>query len=267
MPLFHLVLVALVQGITEFLPISSSAHLVLLPHVTGAEDQGLVIDIAVHIGTLLAVLLYLRHDFVRLKRGSTGSYLTVGRPNHLVGQVLLATIPVLLIGAVVHAFSPNGIRDVEVIAWATLAGAIVLQVADQMMHSVRRLDHMTTGAALMIGIAQALSLIPGASRAGMTMMAARALGFERTEAARFSLMLSIPVILAAGAVAVLDIVEAGNVALGADALLACGLACLAGYVAIAAMMRWLSFASFTPFVVYRIVLGLGLLAWIYVGGA
>lgn len=267
MPLFHLVLVALIQGITEFLPISSSAHLVLLPRLIGVEDQGLTIDIAVHLGTLLAVLLYLRHDFGRLKRGSTGSYLTAGRPNHLVGQVLIGSIPVLLIGVLVHAFSPNGIRDVEVIAWATLIGAIVLQIADKVMHSVRRLDHMTTGAALMIGIAQAFSLIPGASRAGMTMMAARALGFERTEAARFSLMLSIPAILAAGGVASLDIVKGGNVTLGADALLACGLACLAGYVAIAAMMRWLSLHSFTPFVVYRIVLGLALLAWIHTGGA
>ncbi len=266
MPLLHLVLVALVQGITEFLPISSSAHLVLLPRLTGAGDQGLTIDIAVHIGTLLAVLLYLRHDFGRLKRGSTGSYLTVGRPNHLVGQVLIGSIPVLMVGAVLHAYSPHGIRDVEVLAWATLIGAILLQIADKVMHAVRRLDHMTTGAALMIGIAQAFSLIPGASRAGMTMMAARALGFERTEAARFSLMLSIPAILAAGGVASLDIVKAGDLTLGADALLACGLACIAGYVAIAGMMRWLSLHSFTPFVLYRIALGLILLAWIYAGG-
>ena len=155
------------------------------------------------------------------------------------------------------------LQSVEVIAWATLGFGIVLYAADRLCLTVRKIEHMTFGGALIIGIAQALALIPGTSRSGITMTAARAMGYERIEAARFSMMLSIPVIVAAGAYEGLKLYRAGDAELTTSAIIAALMAFVAALAAIGALMRWLRRASFTPFVVYRVALGAGLLAWIY----
>ena len=201
MTLLHVIVVAIVQGITEFLPISSSGHLALIPTLTGWPDQGLLIDVAAHVGTLGAVVVYFRSDMAVLIRGVIGAL--TRRPDagsRLIMLLTVATVPALGAGAAVAAFvDPNLLRDPEVIAWTMTIGGILLYGADRIGLSVGRIEHMTLGQAVVIGLAQALALIPGTSRAGITMTAARLYGFERREAARFSMLLSIPVILGAAA--------------------------------------------------------------------
>lgn len=264
MSIEFLLLIAIVQGITEFLPISSSGHLVLAPIFVGEVDQGLTMDVAVHVGTLLAVMLYLWRDvwrmLVGLVRGLAGRRTPGGR---LALQVILATLPIIGAGYALNEYAGGILRSVEVIAWATLGFGILLGIADHLGMTVRRIEHMGYGSALTIGIAQVLALIPGTSRSGITMTAARFLGFERAEAARFSLMLSIPTILGAGVLKGYELYKSGDVALGVDAAIGAGLSFLFALLAIALMMTWLRRASFMPFVVYRILLGGGLLIGIY----
>lgn len=266
MSIEHLILIAVVQGITEFLPISSSGHLVLIPALTGEADQGLVIDVAVHVGTLLAVCLYLWRDLARMTLGTFRGLRGRRDPGfRLALQIVLATIPVVGAGYVLSRYFGGMPRSPEIVAWATLGFGILLGVADRMGMTIRRIEHMRYGEALTIGIAQVLALIPGTSRSGITMTAARALGYERQEAARFSMLMGIPTILAAGVLIGLDLYELGDVELTADALIAGGLAFVAALVSIILMMGWLRRASFMPFVIYRILLGAGLLIWLYTG--
>lgn len=266
--LVHLLIVALVQGVTEFLPISSSAHLILIPALTDWPDQGLIIDVAVHVGTLLAVLIYFARDVWTMVKGAL--LLAVGRwtpGGKLALQVVLASVPVIVAGLLLHALVLGEGRDlrllVQVIAWATLGFGILLWIADRVSMQVRKIEHLGWGDALLIGLAQALALIPGTSRSGITMTAGRFLGMERSEAARFSMLLSIPTILAAGTVAGVDLHHGGDARLTLGALVAGGLAFLTALCAIAVLMRWLRRAGFAPFVVYRILLGLGLLGLLH----
>jgi undecaprenyl-diphosphatase len=262
----QLILVAIVQGITEFLPISSSGHLILLPSLTGSQDQGQVIDVAVHVGTLLAVCLYLWREVVQMIAGTLRGLRGRRDPGFRMAlQIVLATIPIVGAGYVLKEVYGGMPRSAEILAWATLGFGIVLGIADRVGMTIRRIEHMGYGEALVIGVAQVLALIPGTSRSGITMTAARMLGYERQEAARFSMLLGIPTILAAGILVSLDLYESGDVALTMDALIAGGLAFVAALISIFAMMGWLKRASFLPFVLYRIALGGGLLIWIYTG--
>lgn len=261
MTLLQLAVLAIVQGITEFLPVSSSGHLILTSQVLGWQDQGLSIDIAVHAGTLLAVIVYLWRDILRILGGLAESGAESTRP--LAGMIIVATIPVGIAGFVLHEVGQESLRDPEVIAWATLGFGILLLVADRFGMTLRRMEHMTWSSAIMIGVAQVLALIPGTSRSGITMMAARFMGFERESAARFSLLLSIPVIAAAALLAGKDVYDSGDLALSQATLLAAGMSFVAAMFAIWLMMAWLKRATFTPFVIYRLILGVGLLAWIY----
>lgn len=266
MPILHLAILALVQGITEFLPISSSAHLILVPALAGWQDQGLVIDIAVHVGTLAAVMVYFRRDVAAMAKGSLA--LVTGRRDgdaRLALFVIIATVPIVFAGLVlVQLDLVSSLRNVRVIAWATLGFGVLLYVADRYGPRVRRMEHLTFRDAVIVGAAQVLALIPGTSRSGITMTAARWLGMDRPDAARFSMLLSIPTILAAGTLVALDLYETGDLGgLGLDAALAAGLAFVAALGAISILMRWLTHAGFGPFVVYRIVLGVALLVWSY----
>jgi undecaprenyl-diphosphatase len=264
---FQIAVLALVQGITEFLPISSSGHLILVPLLTGWPDQGLVIDVAVHVGSLGAVMLYFWRDLGAMLQGLTdwrsgGLLEQPGR--QLLALVAIGTIPVVLAGLALKLVGTGSLRSVEVIGWATLGFGLLLYGADRWGARTRGVRDMGYGAALAIGLAQVLALIPGTSRSGITMTAGRALGLRRDEAARFSMLLSIPTIIAAGALLSLDLLDQGT-ELRSDALLAAGLALLSAWLSIALLMRWLARATFTPFVIYRCVLGLGLLAYAYWG--
>lgn len=265
MALYHIIVLALVQGLTEFLPISSSGHLVVTSRVMGWPDQGIVIDIAVHVGTLVAVTMYFWRDVARVIAGTFRLLTFRGGPDaRLAVMLLIATLPIVAAGFLAKDLVATLFRNVEVIAWATIGFALVLWAADRIGMTLHRVEHVTPGAALVIGLAQVLALIPGTSRSGITMTAARFLGMERVEAARFSLLLSIPTIAGAGALAGYDLWRSGDVQLGLDAAYAAVLAMLAGFVAIAAMMRWLRTSGFGPFVIYRLALGGALLYWLYV---
>jgi undecaprenyl-diphosphatase len=262
--LLHIVVLALVQGITEFLPISSSGHLILVPVFTGWPDQGLVLDVAVHVGTLGAVMAYFWRDLWTMVAGL--GRLARGREDagaRLAGLVIVATVPVIAAGFVVNAYMYDDLRSLTVIAWTMLGFGIVLYVTDRLGMTVRRIEHTTLGDAVVIGLAQVLALVPGTSRAGITMSAGRMLGLERTDAARFSMLLSIPAILGAGALKSWELYQADDADLTANTLVAAGLAFTAAWLAIFLMMAWLRHATFTPFVIYRVVLGAFLLGLAY----
>ncbi|WP_339855642.1 undecaprenyl-diphosphate phosphatase [uncultured Nisaea sp.] len=264
MPILHLAILALVQGITEFLPISSSGHLVLVPYVMQWQDQGLMMDIAVHVGTLGAVMVYAWREIGmmltglwKLLRGR------IDQGTRLMLQVIVGSIPVVIAGFMIAKYAGGMLRSVEIIGWTTLGFGLLLGLADRVGMTVRRLEHMSYGSALAIGMAQVLALIPGTSRSGITMTMARFLGFERADAARFSLLLSIPAIAGAGTLTGIDLWQSGDVSLTRDVLVAIGLSFASALVAITLMMAWLKHAGFMPFVVYRILLGALLLYLVY----
>ncbi len=265
MPLHQILVLAIVQGVTEFLPISSSGHLVVTSRIMGWQDQGMTIDIAVHVGTLFAVLLYFWRDVGRVANGTFRlATFRWGPDAKMAGLLLIATLPIVAAGYFGKETLIPLFRNVELIAWATVIFAILLWAADLVGMTFRRIDHMSAYGAIFIGLAQVLALIPGTSRSGITMTAGRFLGMERPEAARFSMLLSIPAIAGAGTLIGLDLYESGDIQLGIDAGIAAAIAFVTGLVSIAAMMRWLQHSGFAPFVIYRVALGIALLYWIYI---
>jgi undecaprenyl-diphosphatase len=259
----QLAVLALIQGITEFLPISSSAHLILVPVFTGWPDQGPMIDVAVHVGTLGAVMIYFRRDVWQMI-SSLGSIGRNGRDRdpdlRLTFHVVVATIPVVVAGAALSSIGLSILRSPVLIGWTMAGFGVLLYISDRSNMTIRKIEHMTLAHALFIGVAQALALIPGTSRAGITMTAARALGYERTESARFSMLLSIPTIIAAGGLMGYKLLGAGDFALTTQAGAATILAFAAALVTLWLMMAWLERSSFTPFAIYRVALG-GYLLW------
>jgi undecaprenyl-diphosphatase len=230
----------------------------------GWQDQGIIIDIAVHVGTLLAVMIYFWRDVGRVMAGSLRLVTFRGGPDaRLAILLLIATLPIVLAGFLARDIVSTVFRNVEIIAWATIGFGLLLWLADRIGMTVQRVEHLGAFSAFAIGLAQVLALIPGTSRSGITMTTARFLGMERPEAARFSLLLSIPTIIGAGTLAGMEVWESGNVQLGYDALVAVALSFVAGFLSIWAMMRWLQTSGFGPFVIYRIALGILLLWWIY----
>ena len=269
MPLLFIFVLAVVQGITEFLPISSSGHLELawqtMDHEGIAlppENQRLILFVAVHLGTLFAVLLYFWRDVGALAIGIFRLLTARGGPQaRLVANIVVGSIPLAVVGYLGQDVIVETLYDVEVIAWCTIGFGVLLYLADRFGMTVRRVEHLSPTGALAIGLSQALALIPGTSRSGITMTAARMMGFERAEAARFSLLLAIPAILGASLLEGLELYRLGNLQLGLDAAVAAGLAFVSAVIAIALMMIWLRRASFTPFVIYRILLGV-LVLWL-----
>ena len=266
MPLLHLILVALIQGVTEFLPVSSSGHLVLVPVVTGYADQGLAVDVAVHVGTLLAVLLYFRAevaialsglgDLARGRHGTPGARLALG--------LAIATVPVILLGLLLEVTgAADALRSVAVIGWAMLLFGLVLWWADR-FPQVRGDADWTPRHALVLGLWQAVALIPGTSRSGIVITGARALGYDREGAARLAMLMSIPTIVAAGSLLGIEAAGAPQPpGFWRDLVLAAALSAAAALAALALMMRLLRSVSFTPYVVYRVALGAALLVWAY----
>lgn len=262
MPLFDLVLLALIQGITEFLPVSSSGHLALYPLLTGGQDQGQALDVAVHVGSLAAVLIYFRADVARMAAG--GLHILSGRAGTAEARLALllaaATVPVVLAGLALKAMGlTDALRSLAVIGWATLIGGAFLWWFDARAAQARAAEDWRFGHALVMGAAQALALVPGASRSGVTMTAARALGYDRVAAAHLSMLMSIPTIIAAGTLIGLELWETGDAALGWDAALAALLAFAAALTAIAGLMRMMRNWSMTGFALYRFALGAALL--------
>ena len=278
MDLFDIVVLSLIQGITEFLPISSSGHLALWPLLTGRPDQGPAMDAAVHVGTLTAVCWFFRAEVGQLFVGT--GHILIGRigtgPARLAWLMALATIPAIVFGLALKVYDlQDELRVIKVIGWTTLVGGILLWLADRAATRRDQAESWGVSDAVIMGLAQAVSLIPGVSRSGITMTAARFLGFDRVQAARLALLMAVPIIIAGGSVEVLGVIRDGNTALGMDLVLGAILSCIAALIALTVMMRMFT-ATWTmlPFVLYRLVLGCVLLAIAYgaitipgVGGA
>jgi len=265
-PLEQIITLAIVQGLTEFLPVSSSGHLALTPVLFGWKDQGLMMDVAAHMGTLGSVLVYFWRDvwmliqspFDLLKRKKTEN-------TKLLFNLIFATIPVVVIGFLFDKLMGDSLRSVEVIAWAGILFGILMYVADQKGATSKTEEQIGLTQALIFGLAQCVALINGTSRSGITMTAGRFMGFKRVDAARFAFLMSIPAISAAGVLKGIHLIKEGDTALYTDAALMAGFSFIAGIGAIAFMMRWLRRSTLTPFVIYRLLLGGGLLWAVYNG--
>ncbi|MDC0737798.1 undecaprenyl-diphosphate phosphatase [Cognatishimia sp. SS12] len=262
MTLYHLILLALIQGITEFLPISSSGHLILLPAAIGTEDQGQFLDVAVHIGTLGAVVLFFWRDvrlgligLPKLARGDTqdpGARLAL--------LLMIATIPVVLFGVFLAASGLNDqLRSIKTIGWTMLGFGLLLWWMDRRGGLQKDMADWTLKDAILLGLWQAIALIPGTSRSGITITGARALGYDRESAARIAMLMSIPAILASGGYLLLDTGFDLTARQALDAAIAVALSFGAALLALKFMMMLLRTVSFTPYVIYRVILGAALL--------
>ncbi len=266
MDLIQIVLLALIQGLTEFLPISSSAHLILAPYVFGYADQGLAFDLAVHLGTLLAVVLYFRKEIILMLQDWFSSLAPSGKPtanSRLGWAIILATIPVMLVGVLIKDLVEHELRAPQVIAATTIIIGLLLWWADR--YSKRNLDitSMNLKHALFIGAAQALALIPGTSRSGITMAAALMLGYSREAASRFSFLLSIPTILASVLWVGKDLFTAAEAVNWGDLALGILLSFVAAYTTIHFFLRFIERIGMAPFAIYRLILGTVILGFLY----
>jgi len=261
MPIEQTFFLALLQGLTEFLPISSSAHLILLPLLNGWQDQGLAFDVAVHIGSLTAVVWYFRKELITMSKDWSRSVVqrqSVGE-SRLAWAVLLGTIPVGLAGLIFHDFISTELRSPLVIAATTIGFGLMLGWADWKGKQQRNEHSLTWGDIVFVGIAQAVALIPGTSRSGITMTAGLMLGLERAAAARFSFLLSIPVIVLSGGLESFKLIKADTAVDWTTLLLAAGISAIAAYLCIYLFLKIISRMGMWPFVLYRVVLGVGLL--------
>lgn len=263
MDLIEIIVLALLQGLTEFLPISSSAHLILPSRMLGWEDQGLAFDVAVHVGTLAAVMLYFRRDIgvLTLNWFKTGFSSAPNTEAKLAWFVVVATIPAGLAGLLLNDWIEANLRSTAVIAATTIGFGLLLGFADKTQKDGITLTHMTLMMALVIGLAQALALIPGTSRSGITITAALLVGLHRIEAARFSFLLSIPLILAAGG---LKTLELANSALPVDwtsLALGAAISAISAWLCIYYFLAFINKIGMMPFVVYRLILGAVLLVF------
>jgi undecaprenyl-diphosphatase len=255
MDIIQAIVLALLQGLTEFLPISSSAHLILLPVVSGWEDQGLAFDVAVHVGTLTAVVAYYRKDLYKILRDWIFSLFgkEVSEDARLAWYVGFGTIPVGLVGLALSDEVKDVLRSPVVIAGATILFALVLWLAEKKAKEQR--SQITLLDAVVVGLFQAIALIPGTSRSGITITAGLLTGLRREQAARFSFLLSIPVIALAGMLHALDLYKSAEpvqwdlIAVGA------AVSAVVAYITIGWFLRLLDRVGMMPFVFYRLILG------------
>jgi len=267
MNLLQIIVLALIQGTTEFLPISSSGHLILVPALTGWPDQGVVTDMVTHLGTLLAVIVYFWSDMRAMGRG-LGVAVRRGEATHdsrLLLNVLIGTVPIIVAGLVMKALHLDDlIRSTLLVACNAIVFGVLLYVFDAFGLVRRTVMEMTWKTSLIIGLAQALSLSPGTSRSGITMTAARGLGFTRPDAARFSFLLSIPANGAASLFVIVDAIQSGGT-LSGSVIFTGVLTFFVALGTITVLMRMVRHVSFLPFAVYRVALGVVLLVMIYSG--
>jgi undecaprenyl-diphosphatase len=259
---------ALIQGLTEYLPISSSAHLILPSHLLGWSDQGLAFDVAVHIGSLLAVCTYFRHElkiiftscWAQLFQGSGDEHSRLG------WLLMLSTIPVGLAGLLFDDFIENHLRSIAVIALTTIVFGLLLGLVDKKSSQRLSMAQMNWRSATLIGLSQALALIPGTSRSGITITAALALGYDRQSAARFSFLLAIPVIILSGGYKGLQLVGESNAVVWGDIFLGISISAVTAFTCIHFFLALVNRIGMMPFVWYRLILG-GYLCTLLVNGS
>lgn len=252
------IVLAMIQGLTEFLPVSSSAHLILPSEMLGWEDQGLAFDVAVHIGTLFAVVWYYRQSLGAMANGALGGLRTRQLNPDLRLALLIgwATLPAVIVGFLGKDLISEHTRSVAVIASSTLVFGLLLWVADVVGRRELTVMGVGLGIATLIGLAQALALIPGTSRSGVTITAALLLGLRREDAANFSFLMSIPVILGAIVLMSTDLTQAEQIFTMTQLLVACVVSGVVAYLTIGFFIAMVKRLGMLPFVVYRLALGL-----------
>ena len=263
MTTLQIVVLAIVQGLTEFLPISSSGHLVLVPYLVEWTDQGLAFDVAVHFGSLIAVCLFFREDILGLLRGGVrilGGDLKSPQ-SYMALAIALGTIPAAAAGLLFASWIENNLRDPSIIVY-TLAGyGILMALADRFAKREKSMTDIRIRDALVIGVAQALALVPGTSRSGVTITAGRLLGFERQDAARFSFLLSAPVILLATVYKGAELILGDTVVAWGQLALGVVVSAIVAYLSIEFFMRVVSRIGLAPFAIYRLALA-GLILYV-----
>ncbi|MDN3609031.1 undecaprenyl-diphosphate phosphatase [Vibrio ostreicida] len=257
-------ILALIQGLTEFLPISSSAHLILPSAVLGWEDQGLSFDVAVHVGTLAAVVIYFRHEVVTLLSAFFASMFKGERSKEakLAWMIVLATIPACVFGLLMKDIIEVYLRSAWVIATTTIVFGVLLWYVDKHAQLTDDEYQATWKKSVFIGLAQALAIIPGTSRSGATITAALYLGFTREAAARFSFLMSIPIIVLAGGYLAMKLVSSGESVHYGFLMTGIVTSFISAYVCIYFFLKLISKMGMTPFVIYRLLLGFGLFAFL-----
>ncbi|MGB5247393.1 MAG: undecaprenyl-diphosphate phosphatase [Woeseia sp.] len=256
MTTLQIVVLAIVQGLTEFLPVSSSGHLVLVPALAGWTDQGLMFDVAAHMGSLVAVCIYFREDLAGLIRGGlqvlTGN--RQGTAPQLALAIALATVPAAVAGLLFAGWIEANLRSPVVVVFELTVFGILMALADRYAPRTRNITNVTLRDALLIGLAQAMALIPGTSRSGITITVGRALGFARQDAARFSFLLSAPVIMLAGGYKTLSLLLSGEPVAWSELALGVLVSAIVAYIAIEFFMRFVSRIGLLPFAIYRLLL-------------
>ncbi len=262
MDLIQLIVLSLIQGITEFLPVSSSAHLILVPLLTEWQDQGLAIDVAAHLGSLLAVVIYFRKDISRILFAGINSILKkdiIDTDSKLFWYLALASFPVLVSGFLLHDIVSTYLRDPLIIAAASIGFGLLLWYADVTGKRNRQINSIGLRDAIIVGLAQALALVPGTSRSGITMTAALMLGLDRTSAARFSFLMAVPIILAAGGYELLKLIKMNAVFDIESFLITAFLSAISAFLSIHVFLKFLDKIGMLPFVIYRVLLGVVLI--------
>jgi undecaprenyl-diphosphatase len=265
---FEALVLGIVQGLTEFLPISSTAHLRIVPQIFGWSDPGAAFTAVVQLGTMAAVLLFFWRDLARIISAWVRSLFTPSLRGTLDARmgwyILLGTIPIAVLGLVFKDQIETGARDLRLIGWVLILFGLVLWLVDRVAPQTKQLEDLSLRDGLLFGLAQSLALIPGVSRSGATITAGRALSYTREAAARFSFLLSIPAVVLSGLFEARKLGENGGPEWG-PTILATVVAFVVGYAAIAWLLRWLTSHSMLVFAIYRVVVGVIVLALVYGG--
>ena len=265
MSIIEIIVLALIQGLTEFLPISSSAHLILPSQILGWQDQGIAFDVAVHVGTLIAVVIYFRKEVVEILSAWFKSFGAQGATDDskLGWWIIVATIPALVIGYFFKDFVESYSRNAWVIATSTIVFGLLLWYADVKAKQVKNIYQLNFMSAILLGFSQVIAMVfPGTSRSGITITVGLLLGLNKQSAARFSFLMSIPVIAAAGSYYTYKLISAGNVIDWQAILFGAGLSFLSAYACIFFFLKIIERMGMMPFVIYRLLLGVGLIAFL-----
>lgn len=254
----NLILLSFLQGFTEFLPVSSSGHLILLSKFTNFPDQGLALDVAMHVGSIIAVVLYFSQTIWEMMKGLFKTRFIPdfkNSGNKLFWLIIIATIPAIISGLLLKEYGMEWLRSTRIIGWNILGFGILLFIADRIGMTIRKIDHLSPLDAVLIGLAQCLALIPGTSRSGITITMGRFLGLERREAAKFSMLLAVPTIVGAGILVGLELWSQNNLKEIILAIDGITYSFIFSITAIYVMMWWLKKSTFLPFVIYRVAFG------------
>ncbi len=254
----HLILLSTLQGLTEFLPVSSSGHLILFSKFTTFPDQGIALDVAVHVGSILAVMIYFSETIWSIIKGLFKTKFIPTFSNDgakIFWLVVVGTLPIIVVGYLLKETGMEWVRNTKLIGWTILGYGLLLYVADKWGMTIREIRHLGVIDAFLIGCAQCLALIPGTSRSGITITMARFLSMERREAAKFSMLLSIPAIIAAAALVAFELYQQQNLNELIYSIDGITYSFIASIIAIYIVMWWLKKSTFLPFVIYRLILG------------